>query len=310
MDLYSDSSDLPRLIVKSLHETSCVIVKDPSINTYDQQQFINLLCSYFEQPYQDKLKDTRPETGYQIGVTPNGIEVAKCVTDESCLEFIDKLSPENKPTEISNQPDPKWRYFWEMGNKQKYVPVIPYKFKDIWETTMNRWGNKLLTTIERVTNLIEKGLDLQNGQLTNLLNNGSHLLAPTATDISINDKVYARFHYDISFLTIHGKSNYPGLYIWLRDGTRVNVKIPDGCLLLQVGKQLEFLTGGYFKAGYHEVIAPEVKGTQKWRISSTLFSHINQEEWLEPLPKFSNDKYPKIKEKDFISNELKSTHLL
>lgn len=64
---------------------------------------------------------------------------------------------------------------------------------------------------------------------------------------------YAGYHYDLNFLTIHGKSRFPGLFVWLRDGRRVAVKIPAGCLLLQAGKQLEWLTGGYVMAGMHEV---------------------------------------------------------
>ena len=39
---------------------------------------------------------------------------------------------------------------------------------------------------------------------------------------------------DLNLLTIHGKSRFPGLFIWLRDGRRVPVSVPDGCLLLQV----------------------------------------------------------------------------
>ena len=62
-----------------------------------------------------------------------------------------------------------------------------------------------------------------------------------------------RFHYDLNLLTIHGKSRYPGLFVWLRDGRRVAVRIPDGCLLLQAGKQLEWLTGGAVLSGTHEV---------------------------------------------------------
>jgi hypothetical protein len=43
----------------------------------------------------------------------------------------------------------------------------------------------------------------------------------------------------LNFLTIHGKSRFPGLFIWLRDGSRVPVVVPDGCLLLQArGKAL------------------------------------------------------------------------
>jgi len=37
----------------------------------------------------------------------------------------------------------------------------------------------------------------------------------------------------------------------------VQVKIPEGCLLLQAAKQLEILTGGRIFAGYHEVVVNE-----------------------------------------------------
>lgn len=35
-------------------------------------------------------------------------------------------------------------------------------------------------------------------------------------------------------LQIHGKSRFPGLSVWLADGTRCPVSIPQGCLLCQV----------------------------------------------------------------------------
>ena len=63
----------------------------------------------------------------------------------------------------------------------------------------------------------------------------------------------AGYHYDLNLLTVHGKSRFPGLFVWLRDGQRVSVSIPDGCLLLQAGKQLEWLTAGHVQAGMHEV---------------------------------------------------------
>lgn len=34
---------------------------------------------------------------------------------------------------------------------------------------------------------------------------------------------------------------------------RVPVSVPDGCLLVQAGKQLERLSGGHVLAGFHEV---------------------------------------------------------
>jgi isopenicillin N synthase-like dioxygenase len=89
-----------------------------------------------------------------------------------------------------------------------------------------------------------------------------HILAPTASDLAKYgqmDTILAGFHSDLNFLTIHGRSRYPGLNIWARNtGKRIPVKIPEGnYLLVQAGKQLEHLTGGLIKAGFHEVVVNE-----------------------------------------------------
>ena len=69
--------------------------------------------------------------------------------------------------------------------------------------------------------------------------------------------VFAGWHYDISFMTIHGKSRYPGLSVWTRDWKKKAVKIPQGCLLVQAGTSFENISGGYVLGGYHEVIFTE-----------------------------------------------------
>jgi len=90
------------------------------------------------------------------------------------------------------------------------------------------------------------------------------------------------------------------LYIWLRTGERVPVTIPDGCLLVQAAKQIEYLTGGHIFAGFHEVVisdstleairSAEESGKSTWRVSSTLFSGLKYNGILEPLPPFNNVK--------------------
>lgn len=70
---------------------------------------------------------------------------------------------------------------------------------------------------------------------------GPHLLAPTGSDLKRHgqiDTVFAGYHYDLNFLTIHGRSRFPGLNIWLRNGQKMEVKVPVGCLLIQTGKQV------------------------------------------------------------------------
>ena len=128
-----------------------------------------------------------------------------------------------------------------------------------------------------------------------------HLLAPTSSDLNKygkEDTILAGFHTDLNFLTIHGRSRYPGLNIWARNtGARIPVKIPPGNhLLVQAGKQIEHITGGLIKAGFHEVVVNkatleamerrtrETPERPQIRISSTLFWHLNSDHDLTPLP--------------------------
>lgn len=133
---------------------------------------------------------------------------------------------------------------------------------------------------------------------------GPHLLAPTASDLvkyGQKDTILAGFHTDLNFLTIHGRSRYPGLHIWARNtGKRIAVKIPQGnYLLVQAGKQLEHITGGLIKAGFHEVVVNDktvqVIADRKERlpdrplvrISSTFFWHLSSDHDLAPIPALS-----------------------
>jgi hypothetical protein len=214
-----------------------------------------------------------------------------------------------------------------------YPQVYPKDFPQ-WESVMNTWGYKMLGATEIASKMIALGFGLEENIFYDRMKNAGHLLAPTGSDLGRFDigTVFAGVHYDLNFLTIHGKSNYGGLYVWLRNGQKKRVRIPDGCLLLQAGAQLEYLTGGECLAGYHEVIytkdvhdqvqrikkeneskAPE---DQKilWRVSSTLFSQIRQNTILEPLGKYkteeSSKKYPPILTRDQVANELKAISLM
>ena len=144
------------------------------------------------------------------------------------------------------------------------------------------------------------GMGLDKDTFTSKMKGGPHLLAPTASDLMKYDvgTAFASFHYDLNFITIHGKSRYPGLFLWTREWEKQPVKIPEGCLLMQAGIMFEQLTGGYVMAGYHEVVYTD--GTKDvvnkklqenenggnnimWRISSTLFGHLRHDVDLTPI---------------------------
>ena len=113
-------------------------------------------------------------------------------------------------------------------------------------------------------------------------NHSPHILAPTASDLikyGKKDTILAGFHTDLNCLTIHGRSRFPGLNIWARNtGKRIPVRFPPTgrFLLVQAGKQIEHLTGGLIKAGYHEVVVNNA--TIEVRIYEDLI-FIHQQLW-------------------------------
>lgn len=254
-----------------------------------------------------------------------------------------KWPNENKP--VSECPpiyDSKWRFFWYIGERNPdldkdmliFPNVIPSGYPQ-WENIMNTWGKTLLRANETAAQMAAIGFGLDEFAFVEKMKYGGHLLAPTGSDLNKfkKDTIFAGFHYDLNFLTIHGKSNYGGLFIWLRNGKKVKVKVPDGCLLLQAGAQFEYLTGGECLSGFHEVVYTEeveqiiekkkeenklIKNEEDkhklWRVSSTLFSQIRQNVVLEPIGRYKTaenvKKYPPILTRDQVAEELKSISLM
>ena len=219
--------------------------------------------------------------------------------------------------------------------ENNYPNIYPQGFPE-WEEQMDKWGNHMVNGTRLAAEMAAVGMGLEKDTFTQRMDLAPHLLAPTASDLLKYDvgTPFAGFHYDLNFITIHGKSRYPGLYLWTRDKKKQPVSIPDGCLLLQSGIQFEHITGGYVMAGFHEVIydqnvkdkvranLEENKNGGKhslWRISSTLFSHLRYDVDLSPLQELKhlyneenikNKKYPKMTAEDKVMEELKAINLV
>lgn len=323
-------------VARVLEKTSCLLIRDPRVSEEDNNKFLDTLERYFEQDNETKMADARPDLHYQIGVTPEGVEFPRCANDPSCKELVDELSknPNNAP-HMPTQPDAKWRFFHRMGPRPATTkfgelnaePVSPAKMPEFLPV-MDSWGSKLLATSFTISEMAAVGFGLPRDAFTSLMKFGPHLLAPTASDLKKYgdlNTILAGFHRDLNFITFHGKSRFPGLDIWLRDGTKFAVSVPDGCILAQAGMEMEHLTGGRVMAGWHEVLVNErtlaaiqrakEAGRSCWRISSTLFSHIESDAEMRPLVGTEEEKnaalakYPAILAGTHVENELKSINL-
>ncbi|KAL2123551.1 hypothetical protein VTJ04DRAFT_4006 [Mycothermus thermophilus] len=335
-----------------------LVLHDSRVSESDNDTFLDLLEDYFAQPEADLKRDERPELAYQIGVTLENTEKPKCAVDEPCLRVIERLAPSERPLDISgHHPDPKCRFFWRMVEPPPYktqfpllnadnvVPEAPH-IRERWTPVMNQWGTSMKNAVEGLTQMAAVGLGLPADTFKDAGRYGPHLLAPTASGLKKygkKDTILAGFHTDLNFLTIHGRSRYPGLHIWARNtGRKIPVRIPPGnYLLVQAGKQLEYMTGGLIKAGYHEVVVNDQtlrvieERRQKFpdrplvRISSTFFWHLSSDFDLAPLPELAERaralraekvaqgydegdevEYPPIKVGDQVSNELKHIELM
>ena len=176
------------------------------------------------------------------------------------------------------------------------------------------------------------GMGIEKTAFTSRMEGGAHLLAPTGSDLEKNDvgTVFAGFHYDISFMTIHGKSRYPGLFVWTRDWKKKAVKIPEGCLLVQSGTSFEHITGGYVLPGFHEVVytdatkaaverraatfAEQGIDRTQWRVSSTMFAHFRNDVDVGPMAELNHlyteedaARYPRMTAFEILMQELNAT---
>lgn len=294
---------------EALKTYGALVVRDPRANNDDNEAFLDLMEDYFAQSDEAIAKDVRPEYGYQVGATPEFTEEPKCKRDDHCLDIIEKLPADQRPIDPTQHGlDPKARFFWRMGEipsktafpMQNMPPVIPAGFEKVWAPTLDKWGKQLHAAVNGLSEMAAVGFGLPATAFSERAKYGPHLLAPTSTRLNIHGKegtIFAGFHTDLNFLTIHGKSRYPGLNIWARNtGERISVAVPDGCLLVQAGKQLQYLTGGVVMAGFHEVICTNATiaamerrksshpDRPQIRISSTFFFHMGSDVVLEPLP--------------------------
>lgn len=330
----SESNELCSQVADSLYKSGILLIKDCRANFSNNERFLSLFEQYYasrsEMRKNNKpIEEMFPKNGYKTGVTPDYIEKPR-----DNLEFRNSLLPKYKPlTALPPEKDPKWRYLWRIGEREpgtKFSQMEPERVppKDFPEFTevVDIWGNTMLQSVHTVAQMLEQGLQLPKNSFTHLLKNGNTVVGPTGSDLGVYKKntVFAGMHYDISFLTIHGKSRYPGLYIWLRNGEKMRVVVPENCFLLQAGRELEYLTGGYIKAGFHEVVYDELteKAVEKakkearslWRVSSTMFSHIKSNAILEPLEKFSNETsrmiYPKTTGEEYTIKEFSYINLI
>ncbi|MDO8625928.1 MAG: hypothetical protein Q7K39_00515 [Candidatus Magasanikbacteria bacterium] len=294
------SLDDCRRLAYSLAATSVVIVRDPRVESNFQLEYRRMLDEYFRQPREVLQRDGRPEHHWQVGIsTREQPRDHRALIANLPLELWPHIPP-------LGHEDDRYHFMRRVGPRPAHTKfpalnapdVVPAGFEGRWERNMDRWGAQMLASVETIAEMLALAYNLPPNTFTKHFRYAPHLLAPNGVvlDNVTLGQIFNAFHYDFNWGTIHGAASYPGLRIWLRDWQPLVVRVPPGCLLFQVGKQLEWQSGGYLRAGFHEVVAlPEMlaalkevraqrgydRSQVKVRSSSTVFVHVASDRFLQ-----------------------------
>jgi isopenicillin N synthase-like dioxygenase len=323
-----EGSEACSAIARSFQDVGIALVRDPRLPENLPRRFVGLMERYFGQPEEVKMVDCRAEIGYQVGWTPSFIERPRVRP-----EVVAKLAPDHQPKPVLTA-DPKERFFASLGTKPLTTkfewlnaePVMPRAFPE-WYDVTGAWSTNMMATVHTLLEMAALGFGERADLFNGFLEYGPHLLAPTGSNLAkygAPGTVLAGFHDDLNFVTAHTQSNFPGLRAWTRTGESFFPKVPDGCVLVQAGQQLEYVTGGAILCGLHEVLAVEPAQAKiraeiaddrvPWRISSTLFAHATSDATLLPVGRFATDeahaKYPGVLAGDKVMKELEAIELV
>lgn len=158
----------------------------------------------------------------------------------------------------------------------------------------------------------EGALGIESGELTGRVEGGAHVsralrYLPLRQEHIEQRVVWGEEHTDFNMLTLlpGGRFFDPqgeptsrpdddcGLYLRTAptaeypEGQIVYGAAPPGCLVAQVGQQLEILSGGRFLATPHVIRAPKSPGYSRTAFAHFVHSHAHAV--LQPLPPFRND---------------------
>lgn len=309
-------------VARAMSELGVLILRDPRVNPSLPNRYRSMMERYYRQPKETKAEDIQKSLSdgrqiYETGWRPPYTEKPRRRTEVLPL-IPDDMKPHEPP-----DADPKERFMDPVGPRPEesefpeldYLPRITPTEIENWTELSDAWGNAMGSAVDTTMELLAIGFGEPADLFTSLMYQGTRKLAPTGLDLvkhGAPGTVAAGFHNDLSAITIHGRSNYPGLWAWTRGWHKFAVRLPDdGCLLIQSGRVLEHLTAGRTLRGYHEVvIGPEAQdkirkeldgGSMPVRVSTTMFCNIRSNLYVEPVGRFKNEpkaeEYFKVREK-------------
>jgi isopenicillin N synthase-like dioxygenase len=273
-----------------------VYVKNHGVDAAALERLYDAFGRFIAQPDEKKRPYGRGDIWYQRGWTPPNTEVA--VAGNGQPDFKECYFAAPHPVDAASALE-----FPQLYPENVWPPDAPAFFQEGLVTlglSLHEAGLKLLRGAAVALGLAEDAfaqLCHKGPHVTRTL----HYLPLGAAQVNTGI-VWGEEHTDFNLLTLLPGGRFldpagraggrpddqSGLYLRTRAtpehpaGQLVRGTPPAGCIVAQVGQQLEILTGGTFLATPHVITAPGVPGWS--RQSAAHFMHVHTSTVLFPLP--------------------------
>lgn len=281
---------------RGLGELGLIHISEHGLPMDEVNQFYERFKDFCRQPLEQKQRLAAGDIWFQRGWTPPDTERAVIAGGQpdfkECyfaapLEISDELRAEYPQICAKNR--------WPEGQGE---------FRRLYLIVGEALHMVGLTLLEGCA----RALQLPHDTFTSMINGGPHVTralhylplkaAQVGTEIRWGEE-----HTDFNLLTLLPGGHFyhdddspfspkevSGLYLRTRassehpNGQRVKGSAPRGCMIAQVGQQLEILTGGQLQATPHEILPPQQAGVH--RVSMAHFMHLHPHSVLTPLAPF------------------------
>jgi isopenicillin N synthase-like dioxygenase len=335
-------------VVEALRQHGLVLVRPDSAFAASNQVFLQKMGAFFRLPEAVKRKYVIQQAGvsYEVGYMPPHTEHAQA--DVEYGEFIARIDNEaDKPVpHIGSNPIARFMApIGERASSEEFpelnLPPVTVAEVPGMNASIDDLGHLLHRAGLAVSEYISVGLQRPPKLLRDMLEHpdGPHCLAPTGvhlreefarknpgrvsdTDLLnwLRNERYCLdgFHNDVNLITVHARANTPGLHTWSALGERYDaLTVPEGCLLVQSGRQLRHLTGGLIPAMYHEVtttpgMIPYARdeleaGRDPVRVGCPFFVHVRSDVLMGPIVG-DRATYQPIKAGDFVKEMISTIY--
>lgn len=298
----NDRKDVGKQIDEANKNIGFFAIKNSGIEEKFVRKTLDVTEQFFMSPMENKMK-TRVDTDeYKAwGYFPRNTELLQRSLDYNKKELNTYLNDINESFNLQSS-NPKALF------PKRLFPPQPTEFSTIFPQYWDESAN-LANTLMKAFAL---GLDLEESffvdKFTHCASSLRVLHYPEGVKLQPG-QFRASEHTDYGALTVL-YSTAPGLQVKRRDGKWIDVEIPWGQFVINIGDMMAFWTNDRWVSTPHRVIAKDHAEPVK-RFSLVLFHNPNHDALVECIPTCQSQtnpwKYSPVKSGDFIMKKFKAS---